>query len=116
MAGLRNSVSGITIIAIGTSLPDTFASRSAALHDIGADASIGNITGLCSWFHLIQHNKLFLAKSDLQLNLCCVITIQPKLFIESKCITCDAIGFQSVHVMMYMSQVAYLDSAYLQIH
>ena len=46
VAGLRNSVSGITIIAIGTSLPDTFASRSAALHDIGADASIGNITGL----------------------------------------------------------------------
>lgn len=43
--GLKNSVTGITIIAIGTSLPDTFASRSAALHDIGADASIGNITG-----------------------------------------------------------------------
>lgn len=51
VAGLRNSVSGITIIAIGTSLPDTFASRSAALHDIGADASIGNITGLFSSFH-----------------------------------------------------------------
>ncbi|XP_068693651.1 sodium/calcium exchanger 2-like isoform X2 [Montipora foliosa] len=45
VVGLRNSVTGITIIAIGTSLPDTFASRSAALHDIGADASIGNITG-----------------------------------------------------------------------
>ena len=43
--GLKNSITGITIIAIGTSLPDTFASRSAALHDIGADASIGNITG-----------------------------------------------------------------------
>ncbi|KAJ7384559.1 hypothetical protein OS493_021190 [Desmophyllum pertusum] len=45
VVGLKNSVSGITIIAIGTSLPDTFASRSAALQDIGADASIGNITG-----------------------------------------------------------------------
>lgn len=45
VVGLRNSVTGITIIAIGTSLPDTFASRSAALHDMGADASIGNITG-----------------------------------------------------------------------
>lgn len=45
VVGLKNSVTGITIIAIGTSLPDTFASRSAALHDIGADASIGNITG-----------------------------------------------------------------------
>lgn len=48
VVGLKNSVTGITIIAIGTSLPDTFASRSAALHDMGADASIGNITGaLC---------------------------------------------------------------------
>ncbi|XP_048583765.1 sodium/calcium exchanger 2 isoform X2 [Nematostella vectensis] len=42
---LRNSVTGITIIAIGTSLPDTMASRSAALQDTGADAAIGNITG-----------------------------------------------------------------------
>lgn len=45
VVGLKNSITGVTIIAIGTSLPDTFASRSAALHDIGADASIGNITG-----------------------------------------------------------------------
>ena len=43
--GLRLSVAGITVIAIGTSLPDTFASRTAALHDTHADAAIGNITG-----------------------------------------------------------------------
>ena len=47
VVGLKNSVTGITIIAIGTSLPDTLASRTAALHDIGADAAIGNITGMC---------------------------------------------------------------------
>ena len=93
MAGLRNSVSGITIIAIGTSLPDTFASRSAALHDIGADASIGNITGLCSSFH--KHYKM--AKMYLQLNLCCISTIQLKLFSQCKCITCDAISYKFVH-------------------
>ena len=45
MVGLRAAVSGITIIALGTSLPDTFASRTAALHDEYADAAIGNVTG-----------------------------------------------------------------------
>ncbi len=43
--GIRAAVTGITIIALGTSVPDTFASRTAALHDEGADAAIGNITG-----------------------------------------------------------------------
>ena len=45
--GLKASVAGITIVALGTSLPDTFASRTAALHDDGADAAIGNVTGFC---------------------------------------------------------------------
>ncbi|KAK2143511.1 hypothetical protein LSH36_835g00039 [Paralvinella palmiformis] len=43
--GIKASLAGITIIALGTSLPDTFASRTAALHDEGADAAIGNVTG-----------------------------------------------------------------------
>lgn len=76
VVGLKNSVTGITIIAIGTSLPDTFASRSAALHDIGADASIGNITGqsinllgnpsmkACSAFSGVP----FISLGDLKLN------------------------------------------------
>mmetsp|Transcript_11809 Transcript_11809/g.26787 ORF Transcript_11809/g.26787 Transcript_11809/m.26787 type:complete len:824 (+) Transcript_11809:68-2539(+) len=38
-------VTAITIVALGTSLPDTFASKTAAIQDIHADASIGNITG-----------------------------------------------------------------------
>ena len=42
---LEVSVTGITIIALGTSMPDTFASRSAAIQDDTADASIGNVTG-----------------------------------------------------------------------
>ena len=45
VVGLKQSVTGITIIALGTSLPDTFASRTAAKHDSTADAAIGNITG-----------------------------------------------------------------------
>lgn len=43
--GIKQAVSGITLVALGTSLPDTFASRSAALHDDTADAAIGNVTG-----------------------------------------------------------------------
>eukprot|EP00116_Pleurobrachia_bachei_P006030 sb/3466292/ len=43
--GIRPAVSGITLVALGTSLPDTFASRSAAIHDDSADAAIGNVTG-----------------------------------------------------------------------
>merc|ERR1711918_36970 len=35
----------ITFVALGTSLPDTFASKTAAVQDPYADASIGNVTG-----------------------------------------------------------------------
>jgi solute carrier family 8 (sodium/calcium exchanger) len=35
----------ITFVALGTSLPDTFASKAAAVMDPYADASIGNVTG-----------------------------------------------------------------------
>ena len=34
-----------TPLSPGTSLPDTFASKSAALGDATADAAIGNVTG-----------------------------------------------------------------------
>mmetsp|Transcript_46279 Transcript_46279/g.110119 ORF Transcript_46279/g.110119 Transcript_46279/m.110119 type:complete len:873 (-) Transcript_46279:231-2849(-) len=43
--GLPDAVTAITFVALGTSLPDTFASKTAALQDEFADASIGNITG-----------------------------------------------------------------------
>jgi solute carrier family 8 (sodium/calcium exchanger) len=43
--GMDDSITAITIVAIGTSLPDTFASRTAAIQDETADASIGNVTG-----------------------------------------------------------------------
>merc|ERR1719408_712677 len=38
-------MNAITFVALGTSLPDTFASKAAAVSDPYADASIGNITG-----------------------------------------------------------------------
>eukprot|EP00929_Paragymnodinium_shiwhaense_P117674 TRINITY_DN8864_c0_g1_i1.p1 TRINITY_DN8864_c0_g1~~TRINITY_DN8864_c0_g1_i1.p1 ORF type:complete len:833 (-),score=194.85 TRINITY_DN8864_c0_g1_i1:86-2584(-) len=40
-----DEVTAITFVALGTSLPDTFASMTAATQDPYADASIGNITG-----------------------------------------------------------------------
>lgn len=43
--GLQPAITAITFVALGTSLPDTFASMSAAQSEQYADASIGNITG-----------------------------------------------------------------------
>jgi len=43
--GVSDFATAITLVAIGTSLPDTFASKTAALQDTCADASIGNVTG-----------------------------------------------------------------------
>ena len=44
-AGIPESVAAITLVALGTSLPDTFASMSAARSSETADAAIANITG-----------------------------------------------------------------------
>ena len=45
MMGIGPSITAITFVALGTSLPDTFASMSAARNERYADSSIGNITG-----------------------------------------------------------------------
>merc|ERR1719272_1071083 len=42
---LPASITAITFVALGTSLPDTFASKQAAEQDEFADASIVNVTG-----------------------------------------------------------------------
>ena len=42
---IKESVTAITFVALGTSLPDTFASMTAARQEEFADASIGNVTG-----------------------------------------------------------------------
>merc|ERR1711988_690221 len=43
--GVPDAITAITFVALGTSLPDTFASKTAATQDPYADASIGNVTG-----------------------------------------------------------------------
>ena len=45
VVGIDESVTAITFVALGTSLPDTFASMTAAKTSEFADAAIGNVTG-----------------------------------------------------------------------
>ncbi|XP_040565282.1 sodium/calcium exchanger Calx isoform X2 [Lepeophtheirus salmonis] len=42
---LKDTVNAIAFVALGTSVPDTFASKVAAIQDETADASVGNVTG-----------------------------------------------------------------------
>lgn len=42
---IKESVAAITLVALGTSLPDTFASKTAAQQSENADAAVGNING-----------------------------------------------------------------------
>lgn len=44
-ANMPDALTAITLVALGTSLPDTFASKAAATGDPYADNSIGNVTG-----------------------------------------------------------------------
>lgn len=43
--GIQPSVTAITLVAMGTSLPDTFASMTAAKTSQYADSAVGNVTG-----------------------------------------------------------------------
>ncbi|KAL0128871.1 hypothetical protein PUN28_003916 [Cardiocondyla obscurior] len=43
--GVKDSVTAVVFVALGTSIPDTFASKVAACQDKYADASVGNVTG-----------------------------------------------------------------------
>jgi solute carrier family 8 (sodium/calcium exchanger) len=45
LISLPDTITAITFVALGTSLPDTFASKTAAVGDPTADASISNVTG-----------------------------------------------------------------------
>ena len=43
--GIPDSVTAITLVALGTSLPDTFASMTACKTSDSADSAVGNVTG-----------------------------------------------------------------------
>lgn len=50
--GVPDAVTAISFVALGTSLPDTFASRQAAMEASDADAAIGNVTGAAPEAHI----------------------------------------------------------------
>ncbi|KAF6197503.1 hypothetical protein GE061_020137 [Apolygus lucorum] len=43
--GIPDALTAISLVAMGTSLPDTFASKVSAIQDSTADNSVGNVTG-----------------------------------------------------------------------
>ncbi|XP_033127546.1 sodium/calcium exchanger 3-like [Anneissia japonica] len=45
IVGIKDSVTAITVVALGTSLPDLFANKTAANNERYADAAICNVTG-----------------------------------------------------------------------
>lgn len=45
LLGIKPTVTAITFVALGTSMPDTFASKLAAINENYADCAIGNING-----------------------------------------------------------------------
>jgi len=45
MIGWSKTIVAITVVALGTSMPDTFASKTATIMAPDADAAIGNVTG-----------------------------------------------------------------------
>mmetsp|Transcript_15633 Transcript_15633/g.35935 ORF Transcript_15633/g.35935 Transcript_15633/m.35935 type:complete len:827 (+) Transcript_15633:134-2614(+) len=44
-ANIKDNITAITVVALGTSVPDLFASKTAAMQDEYADASVVNVTG-----------------------------------------------------------------------
>ena len=45
LIGLEDAITAITLVALGTSMPDTFASKTAAVMEKTADSSVGNVNG-----------------------------------------------------------------------
>lgn len=54
---LPDAVTAFSFVALGTSLPDTFASRQAAQESPDADAAIGNVTGVYPHEYSIRDSR-----------------------------------------------------------
>ncbi|CAF0799879.1 unnamed protein product [Adineta ricciae] len=78
--GLTDTMTAIAFVALGTSLPDTFASKVAAEHDKYADSSVGNVNGsnavnvflgiglpwaMSAWYHYFKDTKFKVQKGSL---------------------------------------------------
>lgn len=102
--GLKNSITAISVVALGTSVPDTFASKVAAVNDRYADSSIGNVTGsnavnvflgiglawtIAAIYHAVQGNSFEVDPGSLALSvtvfcieavLCCTVIVVRRKF------------------------------------
>lgn len=80
---LKPGVTAITFVAIGTSIPDTFASRIAAQQERYADEAVGNVTGsnsvnvflglglpwvISSIYHVVNDKKMIVPSVGLDLS------------------------------------------------
>ncbi|CAF0962266.1 unnamed protein product, partial [Adineta ricciae] len=78
--GLTDTMTAIAFVALGTSLPDTFASKVAAEHDKYADSSVGNVNGsnavnvflgiglpwaMSAWYHYFKNTKFKVEQGSL---------------------------------------------------
>lgn len=97
--GIKPGVTAITFVALGTSLPDTFASMQAAQQEKYADAAVGNVTGsnsvnvflglglpwviACCYEHFVHNDTYFVPAGSLGFSvvvfvacaIVCVITL-----------------------------------------
>ena len=107
--GLKVSFSGITITALGTSLPDTFTSRSMTLHDEYADATIGNVTGQSAVLWPVEYSSSFSDQSHYFCHNLVFPIYRPLSFLwylksysvgKQKC-HCISLGYSLLHIWSY---------------
>lgn len=104
--GIEDSITAIVFVALGTSIPDTFASKVAAIQDKYADASIGNVTGsnavnvflgigvawtMAAIYHKTKGNRFEISPGNLAFSVtifCCgaLVTIAVLLIRRHRCV------------------------------
>ncbi|XP_076443006.1 sodium/calcium exchanger 1-like isoform X2 [Babylonia areolata] len=90
--GLKDAVTAISFVALGTSVPDTFASKVSAINDRYADSSIGNVTGsnavnvflgigiawsMAAIYHAVKGDKFYVDPGNLAMSVTvfCVMAV-----------------------------------------
>ncbi|XP_075255247.1 sodium/calcium exchanger Calx-like [Convolutriloba macropyga] len=76
-AGVKDIVTANTLVALGTSLPDTFASFISAQHDEDADNAIGNVTGSNAVNVFLGMGLAWLIASIAQAARGCTLAVEP---------------------------------------
>ncbi|KAI9562930.1 hypothetical protein GHT06_010386 [Daphnia sinensis] len=105
--GLKDSVTALAFVSLGTSLPDLFASKVSAVQDQHADASISNVTGAnavnvflgvgVAWtlaaFHHSYNGTVFYVEAGtlaFSVTLYCIMALFAVLLLMIR--RCDAVG------------------------